>query len=69
LYRLRTRPGKHENITAGTVALGYFAYNFIKINRTIRVTAMAAGVTPHLLDVLDLVRIWESWERESKKAA
>jgi len=36
---------KIENHTAA-VALGYFAYNFIKIHRTLRVTpAMAAGVT------------------------
>jgi hypothetical protein len=31
------------------VALGYFAYNFIKIHSTLRITpAMAAGVTHHL---------------------
>lgn len=37
------------------VALGYFAYNFIKIHRTLRVTpAMAASVKTRLWDVLDL---------------
>jgi hypothetical protein len=34
------------------VALNYFAYNFIKIHRTLRVTpAMAANVTDRLFDV------------------
>jgi hypothetical protein len=33
----------------------YFAYNFIKIHRTLRVSqATAAGVTPRLFDVMDL---------------
>ena len=34
---------------AAAIALNYFAYNFIKIHRTLRVSpAMAAGVTDHL---------------------
>ena len=50
------------------VALNYFAYNFIKIHRTLRVTpAMAAGVTDRLWDVLDLVGLLE--EAESQEAA
>ena len=53
---------------AAAVALTYFAYNFIKIHRTLRVTpAMAAGVTDRLWDVTDLVRLLEA--AESKKAA
>ena len=60
---------KIENHCAA-VALGYFAYNFIKINRTLRVTpAMAAGVTTRLWDVCDLVAAWGSFEREQKRAA
>jgi hypothetical protein len=48
--------------------LNYFAYNFIKIHRTPRVTpAMAANVTDRLFDVADIVRLLE--ESESKKAA
>jgi len=39
---------KIENHAAAT-ALNYFAYNFIKIHRTLRMTpAMAAGVTDRL---------------------
>ncbi len=58
---------KIENHMAA-VALNYFAYNFIKIHRTLRVTpAMAAGVTTRLWDVSDLVELLEA--TESKKAA
>lgn len=52
------------------VALGYFAYNFIKIHRTLRVTpAMAAGVTDQLWDVEDLVAAWEASERRAERQA
>lgn len=51
---------------AASVALNYFAYNFIKIHRTLRMSpAMAAGVTDRLFEVSDLVALWE----ESEKAA
>ena len=58
---------KIENHMAA-VAINYFAYNFIKIHRTLRVTpAMAAGVTTRLFDVSDLVALLV--EAESQKAA
>jgi hypothetical protein len=54
---------KIENHCAA-VALGYFAYNFIKVNRMTRLTpAMAAQVTTRLWSVYDLVAAWERWER------
>lgn len=54
---------------AAAVALHYFAYNFITIHRTLRVTpAMAAGVTDKLWDVSDLVALWEA-EETAKRAA
>jgi len=54
---------------AAAVALNYFAYNFIKIHRTLRVSpAMAAGVSDHLWSVSDLVDLWES-EEVGRKAA
>jgi hypothetical protein len=60
---------KIENHSAA-VALGYFAYNFIKIHRTLRVTpAMAAGVADRLWDVADLVAAWEASERRVERAA
>lgn len=52
---------------AGSV--NYFAYNFIKIHRTLRMSpAMAAGVTDGLWDVNDLVALWESYERKTERA-
>jgi IS1 family transposase len=55
---------------AAAVALTYFAYNFIKIHRTLRMTpAMAAGVTDRLWDVADLVALWEEYERRAERAA
>ncbi len=60
---------KIENHSAA-VALGYFAYNFIKIHRTLRVTpAMAAGVTDQLWEVSDLVALIEVEERGLERAA
>jgi hypothetical protein len=55
---------------AASIALGYFAYNFIKIHRTLRTSpAMAAGVTNRLWEVSDLVALWEAEERRSERAA
>jgi hypothetical protein len=58
---------KIENQMAA-VAINYFAYNFIKIHRTLRMSpAMAAGVVDRLFDVSDLVNLLI--ESESKTAA
>jgi IS1 family transposase len=61
---------KLENHAAAT-ALNYFAYNFIKIHRTLRMSpAMAAGVSDRLWDVNDLVVLWEAYEqRRAERAA
>ncbi len=54
---------------AAAVALNYFAYNFIKIHRTLRVSpAMAAGVADRLFDVTDLVDLWEADEKARRAA-
>jgi IS1 family transposase len=54
---------------AAAIALNYFAYNFIKIHRTLRVTpAMAAGVTDRLWDAGDLVGLLEADERAERAA-
>lgn len=51
---------------AAAVALNYFAYNFIKIHRTLRTSpAMAAGVTDRLWEVKDLVALWEQYESQA----
>jgi hypothetical protein len=55
---------------AAAIALNYFAYNFIKIHRTLRMTpAMAAGVTDRLWDAADLVALWEQYQRRAERAA
>jgi hypothetical protein len=56
---------------AAATALNYFAYNFIKIHRTLRTSpAMAAGVTDRLWSVEDLVALWEAHEqRRAERAA
>ncbi len=60
---------KIENHIAA-IALGYFAYNFVKIHRTLRLTpAMAAGITARLWDAADLVAAWEASERRLERAA
>ena len=49
--------------------LNYFAYNFIKIHRTLRTSpTMAAGVTDRVWDVNDFVALWESYERRAERA-
>ena len=59
---------KLENHAAAT-ALNYFAYNFIKIHRTLRMSpAMAAGVTDRLWSVEDLVALWEAYEQRERAA-
>ena len=62
-------PRKTE-ISAQASVLNYFAYNFIKIHRTLRMSpamavapAMAAGVTDRLWSVEDLVALWEAYEQ------
>ncbi len=54
---------------AAAIALNYFAYNFIKIHRTLRMSpAMAAGVTDKLWDVSNLVSLLEETEKEKAAA-
>lgn len=55
---------------AQAVALNYFAYNFVRIHRSLRVTpAMAAGVTDRAFDVSDLVALREAEEKATETAA
>jgi len=56
---------KAENHMAA-VALNYFAYNFIKIHSSLRMSpAMAAGVTDRLFDVSDLVTLLIESEKKA----
>ena len=65
LERVASCPG---DVLITAVSINYFAYTFIQIHRTLRVTpAMVAGVAGRLFDVSDLVNLLI--ESESKKAA
>jgi hypothetical protein len=56
---------RHRNPRDGK-AINYFAYNFINIHRTLRVSpAMAAGVTTRLFDVMDLVNLLVASEKKA----
>jgi hypothetical protein len=68
--RLTNSLSKKIDNHAASVALGYFAYNFIEIHRTLRTSpAMAAGVTNRLWEVSGLVALWEAEERTLERAA
>jgi IS1 family transposase len=77
-WALRTNMRRYTRLSNGftrklrnhraAVALNYFAHNFVRINRTLRMSpAMAAGVTERLWEVSDIVALLEA--AESKKAA
>ncbi len=54
---------KVENLEHA-VALHFMYYNFVRIHRSLRITpAMAAGVTDHLWEIEDIVKLLE--EKES----
>ena len=60
---------KLENHGAA-VALNYFAYNFFKIHRTLRMSAaMAAAVTDRLWSIEDLVSLWGAYEQRRVERA
>jgi IS1 family transposase len=45
------------------VAIYFMHYNFVRIHQTLRCTpAMAAGVTPKLWELADMVKVLEDWE-------
>jgi len=68
--RLTEAIGKKIENHMAAVALGYFAYNFIKIHHTLRVApATAAGVASKLWEVSGLVAAWEAEERRGESGA
>ena len=70
LTRLTNAFTKKAENHAHAIALHFMYYNFCRIHASLRCTpAMAAGVTGRLWDVVDVVRVIESWERDQEKAA
>jgi hypothetical protein len=61
--RLTNAFSKRVEHHVAAVALHFMYYNFIKIHGTLRVTpAMAAGVTDHLWEMTDVVRLVQEKE-------
>jgi hypothetical protein len=59
---------KAENHTH-MMAIYFMHYNFIRIHQTLKVTpAMAAGVTPKLWEMSDMVKVLDDWEAAKKTA-
>jgi hypothetical protein len=45
------------------MAVYFMHYNFVRIHKTLKMTpAMAAGVTPKLWEMADMVKVLEDWE-------
>lgn len=45
------------------MAIYFMHYNFVRIHQTLKMTpAMAAGVTPKLWEISDMVKVLEDWE-------
>jgi IS1 family transposase len=58
---------KVENLEHA-VALHFMHYNFCRIHQTLRITpAMAAGVTDHVWEIADIVRLLEEKENQKSK--
>lgn len=69
LKRVSGNPDAKLANHAAAVALNFFAYNFIKIHQTLRMSpAMAAKVTDRLWEVKELVAMWGEYEKARKAA-
>ena len=52
------------------MAIYFMHYNFVRIHQTLKITpAMAAGVTPKLWEMSDMVAVLEEWEAARSVAA
>ena len=50
------------------MAIYFMHYNFVRIHKTLKMTpAMAAGVTPKLREMADMVKVLEDWRRLSRR--
>jgi IS1 family transposase len=66
--RLTNAFSKKLDNHACAIALHSMFYNFVRQHQTLRVSpAMAAGVTDHLWDVSDIVKVLEDWEEQNRK--
>jgi IS1 family transposase len=63
MTRLTNAFSKKAENHAHMMAIYFMHYNFVRIHQTLKVTpAMAAGVTPKLWEMSDMVKALEDWE-------
>ena len=63
MTRLTNAFSKKAENHAHMMAVYFMHYNFVRIHQTLRITpAMAAGVTPKLWEMSDMVKVLEEWE-------
>ena len=63
MTRLTNAFSKKAENHAHMMAIYFMHYNFVRIHQTLGVTpAMAAGVTPKLWEISDVVKVLEDWE-------
>jgi hypothetical protein len=60
------RAKKAEN-HAHMMAIYFMHYNFVRIHQTLKITpAMAAGISPKLWEMADMVKVLEDWESDGQ---
>ena len=63
MTRLTNAFSKKAENHAHMMAIYFMHYNFVRIDQTLKITpAMAAGVTPKLWEMADLVKVLVDWE-------
>ena len=63
MTRLTNAFSKKAENHAHMMAIYFMHYNFVRIHQTLKITpAMAAGVTPKLWEMSDMVSVLEAWE-------
>jgi IS1 family transposase len=63
MTRLTNAFSKKAENHAHMMAIYFMHYNFVRLHQTLKVTpAMAAGVTPKLWEMSDMVKVLEDWE-------
>jgi IS1 family transposase len=69
MTRLTNAFSKKAENHAHMMAIYFMHYNFVRIHQTLKVTpAMAAGITPKLWEMSDMVKVLEDWETSQKAA-
>ena len=65
MTRLTNAFSKEAENHAYMMAICIMYYNFVRIHQTLKVPpAMAAGVTPKLWEMSDMVKVLEDWEAD-----